>query len=208
MNQALAAIIIAGIAAAGTVAAVVVAVVQGRGNRAAIASEREHRERELALLRSQADTVQGQLTQARIANELPTVIGLFRDYRWPDMREARARLFDELQKGTVLEGVPITQLPEPIRGDALMVSHFLDNLGVLVAEGFMKPELAAGFLGTTSLSMWRLLKPHIDAERDLRAREGWEGGSDYQRYFEHLAETLRETDPTRVRRSLKHWRGD
>jgi hypothetical protein len=135
------------------------------------------------------------------ANALPSVIGLFSDFREPDMRRARYRLFAGLPH--VPPGTPISALPDDLRDDALLMSHFMDNLGVLVHHGFLSPELASGFLGTTALRAWTVLSSHIYAERE--SREEWPGGPDYQRYFEDLAETLRVVDRASVRKGLKRW---
>jgi hypothetical protein len=142
-----------------------------------------------------------QLHQARVANLLPTAIGLFREFR--NMTGGRHRLSPVLADIDI--DVPLTKLPLEIRDDALRLAHFLDNLGFLVAEGLVRPEHVAGFLGTAVLDTWQKLGPHIYAERALR-RE-LHASPDYQRYFEDLAERVREVDPTRVRSTLKEWRG-
>jgi hypothetical protein len=41
-------------------------------------------------------------------------------------------------------------LPDDVAQAAPKVSHFLDNLGVLVANGLLDPRLPAGFLGDST----------------------------------------------------------
>lgn len=81
----------------------------------------------------------------------------------------------------------------------MRVSHYLDNLGVLVANDLLNPHLAAGFLGDSTLRLWSLLEPFIERERALRSPNA------YLQYFEHLAATVHEVQPSRVRADLKSW---
>lgn len=144
-----------------------------------------------------------QLREARIANALPAAIDLFREYRSDSLTTARKVVFAEL--GGAEESPAMSALPDNVRPSAYLISHFLDNLGVLVAEGLMKPELAARFLGDTAISLWLKLEPSIQKERELRASRLWSGARDYQRYFEDLAVTLRQLEPEVTRRGLKRW---
>jgi hypothetical protein len=132
-------------------------------------------------------------------------VDLFREYR--GLTVARRNIFDRI--GDVPRDVPFTQLPDAhgLRNDAFRVSHFLDNLGLLVTEGALEANIAAAFLGTTAIALWVALEPHINAERELRRREGYLD-SEYQRYFEDLAVTIRDIDPVKARRHLKRWSGE
>jgi hypothetical protein len=81
-------------------------------------------------------------------------------------------------------------LCDPLRGleqlgsddrEALeMICHYLDNVGTLVAQGLLRPEPAAAFLGGSATGMWRTTAPFILAERKVNDRPT------YQRHFEHL----------------------
>ena len=145
-----------------------------------------------------------QLHEARIANALPAVIDLFREYRSPEMTTARRIVFEKLTDAE--KQLPLSQLPDDVRPAAYTVSHFLDNLGVMPAEGLMKPKLAAGFFGDTAIELWTHLAPCIERERDRR--EAWRGGRAYQVYFEDLAQRLKETNPQRTHQTLKRWRDE
>jgi hypothetical protein len=136
-----------------------------------------------------------QLREARRANAFPAALDLFREYRSPEMVKARRLLFDELPKMDRKGG--IRALPDEVAQAALKVSHYLDNLGVLVAHGLLDPKLAAGFLGDSTLGLWRELSPFIRRERELRSPAA------YQQYFEHLAATLEEVQPSRARANLR-----
>ncbi len=92
-------------------------------------------------------------------------------------------------------------LPDDVAVAAFQVGQYLDNLGVLVARGLLAPELAAGFLGDSALRMWRVLSPFIVRERELRTPPH------YQHYFEHLAATVQQIDPTRARSKLRTFVG-
>lgn len=93
----------------------------------------------------------------------------------------------------------IRALPDDVAQAALRVSHYLDNLGVLVAHGLLDPKLAAGFLGDSTLRLWSQLQPFIARERTLRSPQA------YLQYFEHLAVTLHKAQPVRVREGLEVW---
>ena len=84
------------------------------------------------------------------------------------MVEARRLLSDELRELDPEGGM--RGLPDEVARAALRVSHYLDNLGVLVANGLLEPELAAGFLGDSALRLWRDLYPFITRERELRTQ--------------------------------------
>jgi hypothetical protein len=146
-----------------------------------------------------------QLKEARIANALPAVLALFSEYRTRPMGHARSVVFDQV--GTAERRLPLSELPESVRQEALAVCHFFDHLGVLIEEGLLKPEFAARFLGDTAINLWKKLLPCILAERRLRHDRGWAGAFDYLLYFESLMVTLDEVGPERSRLKLKRWAG-
>jgi hypothetical protein len=138
-----------------------------------------------------------QLREARRANAFPATVDLFREYRSREMVAARRLLFERLPAHEAEGG--IQGLPDDVAQAALMVSHYLDNLGVLVAHHLLDPRLAAGFLGDSTLRLWSQLAPFIVFERSRRSPNA------YLQYFEHLAVTLHEVQPMRVRAGLKAW---
>lgn len=138
-----------------------------------------------------------QLREATRANAFPAVVDLFREYRSREMVAARRLLALELPSPE--DAQAIRNLPDDVAQAALKVSHYLDNLGVLIAHGLLKPELAAGFLGDSTVRLWRQLEPFVIQERALRSPNA------YLQYFEHLATTLHDVQPTRVRAGLRSW---
>ncbi len=138
-----------------------------------------------------------QLTEATRANAFPATVDLFREYRSREMVAARRLLSQKLPVAE--DATAIRDLPDDVAQAALKISHYLDNLGVLVAHNLLRPELAAGFLGDSTLRLWRQLEPFIVRERVLRTPNA------YLQYFEHLATTLHEVQPVRVRADLKTW---
>lgn len=138
-----------------------------------------------------------QLREARKANAFPATVDLFREYRARDMVAARRLLSEKLPNLDPAAG--IRDLPDDVAQAALRVSHYLDNLGVLVAHELLDPRLAAGFLGDSTLRLWSQLEPFIAQERTLRSPKA------YLQYFEHLAVTLHQVQPIRVREGLEAW---
>lgn len=138
-----------------------------------------------------------QLREARKANAFPATVDLFREYRSEEMVKARRLLSQELVNADPAEG--IRGMPDDLARAALRVSHYLDNLGVLVAHELLDPKLAAGFLGDSTLRLWSDLGPFIFSERSFRIPKA------YLQYFEHLASTLHEVQPMQARAELNAW---
>jgi hypothetical protein len=138
-----------------------------------------------------------QLLEVEKANTFPATVDLFREYRTREMVAARRLISERLPQLSEESG--FSGLPDDVAQASLKVSHFLDNLGVLVANDLLDPKLAAGFLGDSTLRQWVLMKPFIERERELRSPNA------YLQYFEHLAATLHEIKPARVRAVLRKW---
>ncbi|MGB2711419.1 MAG: hypothetical protein WBC33_07865 [Conexibacter sp.] len=138
-----------------------------------------------------------QLQETRKANAFPATVDLFREYRSREMVAARRLLSQTLPDLDAANG--IRGLPDDVAQAALRVSHYLDNLGVLVAHDLLDPKLAAGFLGDSTLRLWSQLERFVVRERELRSPTA------YLQYFEHLAATLHEVQPERVRAELRRW---
>lgn len=140
-----------------------------------------------------------QVSEAKKSNALPAAIDLFREYRGIDMERTRRLLADELPGLDPTDGMK--GLPEDVAVAAAQVSHYLDNLGLLVARGLVDPQIAAGFLGENILRTWQDLSPFIFRERELRSQPN------YQPYFEHLVATVEELEPIRAHANLRRFLG-
>jgi hypothetical protein len=128
-----------------------------------------------------------QLREARRANILPAAIDLFREYRSPEMMMARALVFKALKPSQGERPNPtlgLQDLPADVGASAIRVSHFLDHLGVLVANDLMSPEMAASFLGDSAQNLWSTLGDYIEEERKLRR------SPEFQKNFQKLVEAL------------------
>jgi len=123
-----------------------------------------------------------ELREARKANALPAAIDLFREFRDPAFVTDRRLLLRELKNCDPEGGM--SGLPDGVNQAAFRVSHYLDNVGVLVAHKLIDPEIAVSFLGGSALSIWEALKEFIRRERVLRSFD------DYQMHFEHLVATV------------------
>jgi hypothetical protein len=119
-----------------------------------------------------------QLLELRRANAFPATIDLFREYRSDAMVAARRTLYLEL--GDLDPDLGISQLPGDVREAAERVGFYLDNVGVLIAHRQVSAKLVAGFLGVSSLNLWKALYPFVMHERGRRSTV-------YLNYFEHLA---------------------
>lgn len=138
-----------------------------------------------------------QVSEAKKSNTLPTAIDLFREYRSVEMEQARRLLADQLPRLDATSGMQ--GLPEDVALAAAQVSHYLDNLGLVVARGLVDPGLAAGFLCENILRTWQDLSPFIFRERELRSQPN------YQPYFEHLVATVQHMAPIQAHQNLRRF---
>jgi hypothetical protein len=111
------------------------------------------------------------------ANVLAT-IDLFREWRSREFKESYEYVLTKLAtssqpgNGFAFSG--------EARIHAVRISHYLDNLGLLVYFKAVRRDLVLAFIGGSVLNCWKALSPYIYAERQKRS-----GG--YQEFFEHLA---------------------
>jgi len=124
------------------------------------------------------------LRETRRVTQLPAVIDLLREYRSEPMRLARVSIHNLPPCDPEWGFEQLGRDREAVE----RVSHFLDNVGLLIAEKLLKPKPAAMFLGGSALGMWDVLAPYIDAERRVNNRPT------YQRHFEHAAAIFKEID--------------
>ena len=107
---------------------------------------------------------------ARRASSLPVLAGLLAEYRASSFKEDERWVRDELVGRTSDE-------LNPEEWDrATRVSHFYDNIGLLVATGAADEKPLLAFLGDAAERTFWDLWPLIE---DVRARHG-----EYQVYFE------------------------
>jgi hypothetical protein len=113
-------------------------------------------------------------------NMLPIVIDMFKEFRSPEFKHHQEYIYNQLTQECDPQKTGYTKLPEAARIHVIVVSHFFDNLGLLVASGIVSEDLVLSFLGGPVISTWNLLEPYIYQERK------WRNGI-YQDHFEHLA---------------------
>jgi hypothetical protein len=138
------------------------------------------------------------LREVRKANALAATIEFFREYRSEQMVADRRLVLSTVRK-IKNSDKGITDMPNDVARAALRLCHYLDNLGVLMANGLFPADIATGFLGVTAVQLWSGLRPFIEVERRRRP------GRLYLEHFEHLAVLLDEIDVTRVRGRLRTW---
>lgn len=134
------------------------------------------------LLSSVAITLSARLTgrQAKSqedANLLSITIDLFREWRSEEFKVSYTYVVRELRSHDTAHGF---DLPIEARRHAVRVSHYLDNLGLLVHYGVVRRDLVISFIGGAILDAWTSLAPYIYTERDKRQNV-------YQEFFENLA---------------------
>jgi len=84
------------------------------------------------------------------------------------------------------ENLAMSQLePDKLR-HAQNVSHYFDNLGVLLYCDIVRKYPLLSFVGGAAMSSWEMLGSYIENERILRAKEVT-GDCHYQRHFQYVA---------------------
>jgi len=121
------------------------------------------------------------LRESRRAAQLSAAVDLLREYRRQDMRLARFALH-RLPPCDPSRG--LEQLSHTDREALELVSHYLDNIGSLVARRLLRPEPAASFLGGSAIGIWSAIAPYVRAERAAGRRPT------YQRHFEYFVYLL------------------
>lgn len=111
------------------------------------------------------------------------------------MIEARRILSQGIAK--IEEPCAIHDLPDGLAQAALKVVNYLENVGLVMQLGLVKPRVVVGFMGVSAERIWDELATFIACERETRP-DGL-----YLEYFEHLAATIRELRPDLVRSGLR-----
>jgi hypothetical protein len=112
------------------------------------------------------------------ANLLSITIDLFREWRSEEFKESYTYIMRDLRRDYDIKSG--FDLPVEARGHAIRVSHYLDNLGLLVYYGVVRHDLVIAFIGGAIIDVWTSLAPYIYVERSKRQGV-------YQEFFEHLA---------------------
>src|SRR4030042_1540200 len=124
-------------------------------------------------------------------NSLPVIVTMFQEWCTKEHREHREYIINKLTTENSAE-VGYQNLTPEAKNHVLTVSHFIDNLAVLVSNNIINEKLVISFLGESILTIWNILEPYIETERKVRGR-------DYQEYFEDLVCRIKKTGPKEYR---------
>jgi hypothetical protein len=111
---------------------------------------------------------------ARKALQMPVLVDMLHEFRSRDFKRAQRRVYTELR-------VPVPEngfdgLDRGLRADVLYVSHFYDNVGLLVEASSVDEKLVIRFLGTSAVWSWEALAPFISRQSEI-------SGTQYQQCF-------------------------
>jgi hypothetical protein len=138
-----------------------------------------------------------QLSSAKNSQSITVMLSMLGEYREEAMVQARRSVFRHL--GSETAAPPTTgfsDIPKEARTAAVTISHFFDNVGLLVAHGLVPADPLISFFGAGAIQLWQTLEPYIECERRTR-------GSDYyQAYFESFAELAAKRDPEAMIRKV------
>ncbi|NUO01380.1 MAG: hypothetical protein HUU01_12280 [Saprospiraceae bacterium] len=136
-----------------------------------------------------------QIRLSENSNSFPVAIEMFKEFRSLEFKQHLNHIITELPKLNSVEN-PISDLPKDVKKSALTVSHYFDNIGVLVANKAVDKKLVISFLGGTAENAWEILAPYIKAERKKRPN------GMYQEFFENLIYEIKKSPPEIVMKKL------
>jgi hypothetical protein len=127
----------------------------------------------------------------RSANKLPVGIDLMREFRSKCFKDESQRAFLVLTSSEDYSSLDVNDIRA-----VNYVSHFYDNLGLLVFEGAVEKSFILSFMGGTIISTWNDMKSFIEYQRVNKCEP------DYQAYFEYLAKESEKYSNTNIRQKL------
>ncbi|HEY6796789.1 MAG TPA: hypothetical protein VI248_19130 [Kineosporiaceae bacterium] len=116
------------------------------------------------------------------ANLMTILGGAFASFRTPAFISAQNYVYYKMGQHDVNLGY--RGLPEEIRQDILMVSHFYNDLGRMVAYEALDEDVAVPSFGGALHQSWETLRPFIEKEREFMSAEG---RVRFMVYFEDMA---------------------
>lgn len=126
---------------------------------------------------------------------LPVMVDVLREFRSSDFKRRQASVYEHLS-GEAPSGEGFDGLGPELRADALFLSHFYDNIGLLTAAKVADLQPLVAFLGDSAVHAWKLLEPYIIEERQNRE-------SDYQQFFEDFVARAAERPPSDARAKMR-----
>ena len=145
----------------------------------------------LALIVS-AVIAQRQLGASRNSDSTAVLLELLKEYRSPEMLADRTRVLSQLDPSQLDPSVGFRGLPDEMRVSVHRVSHFFDQVGLLISHGLAPADALITFFGGGATQIWHKLHPYLDSERKMRA------SPQYQLYFEIFVNYSIRVDPVRL----------
>jgi len=127
---------------------------------------------------------------------LPILIDMFKEFRSSEFKNHQQYIYNQLTQECDPSKTGYTKLPEPAKLHAITVSHFFENLGLLVASRIIDKELVISYMGGSIISTWNVLEPYIKQERIFR-------NGVYQDHFEHLTALSLSHPQSQIMEKLK-----
>jgi len=128
--------------------------------------------------------------QTKKNNSIPALIDYLREWRKEGgVIESYYFIVNNFSEDDVANESQLTlsTIKDEIRKKhAKNVSHYFDNLGLLVYSGAIEEKYLVSFVGVNAQKSWDILKNFIIAQRRLNKDEPF-GDRHYQRHFEYFA---------------------
>jgi hypothetical protein len=132
-----------------------------------------------------------QIKIAKASNSLPVGIDLLREYRETEFKNKASKTYVLLKSVTYFKNLT----PEQI-SSIDYISHFYDNLGLLVHKNIISKDLILSFMGGNIQYAWHVFEDYIQFQRRQRSN------NDYQSFFEFLNKESESNSETNIRKKL------
>jgi hypothetical protein len=146
----------------------------------------------LLALVSSAVVAQRQIGASRSSDSTLVLLELLKEYRSPEMLSDRARIIRKLDPDQLDPSGGYRGLPDEMRLSVERISHFFDQVGLLISHHLAPTDALITFFGSGAMQYWQRLHPYLAAERALR------GSTLYQAYFEIFAAVSERRDPEKL----------
>ncbi|MFW9990781.1 MAG: DUF4760 domain-containing protein [Candidatus Odinarchaeota archaeon] len=122
--------------------------------------------------------------QNKISSSMPLVVDMFKEFRSKEFKKSAEYILTELESATKPEK-GVHELDNEPKSHIETVSHFFNNIGLLVEKNLVDEDLVIDYLGGSAEEHWVILEPYIKKQRDLNKKPN------YQRQFEWLINKIR-----------------
>lgn len=99
---------------------------------------------------------------AQLQTSLQFCADMHERFQKEEFKQREKRIYEGLKDRKIC---PISDLPDALREDIKTYCGFMDNIGVLIKQESVNPEIVIAYYGAGILFNYDLIKPYLDLER-------------------------------------------